>query len=156
MVINAQLTRNQVIRIALQRHFQRPAFYINALAFAGFTAWAILQGPLYLMLVGWLPMLMYGLVGVFSAFRAGSGDQPHLQPTRYSFTARGVAISNAQGKQSDLGWEHFTRWDKIFDCYVLSLGTGPVLAIPESDVPRQQVSEFEELLRVGIDRRQGR
>ncbi len=84
MVITAQLTRNQVIRIALQRHFQRPAFYLNALAFAGFTAWAILQGPLYLMFVGWLPMLMYALVGVFGAFRAGSGDQPHLQPTRYT------------------------------------------------------------------------
>ncbi len=155
MVIDAQLKRIQVIRISLLRHFQRPTFYINAIAFTGFTAWAVLQGPLYLMLVGWLPLLMYTLVGVYSAFRAGGSNQAHLLPTRYRFSDRGVEISNPQGQQSQIGWEHFVHWDKVLDCYVLSLSTGPVLAIPQEDVPNHQRDEFEAILRAGIDQRRG-
>jgi hypothetical protein len=157
MVINAQLKRGQVIRLALLRHFQRPAFYINALAFAGFTAYAFMRGPLLLMLVGWLPLTVYIIAGLVIALQAGRGKtRAVLLPTRYEFTNRGVNISNNEGRHSEINWEHIIAWDKVLDTYVLTLENGPILAIPQSDVPRNKTEEFERLLFDGIDRRQGR
>ncbi|NJL32930.1 MAG: hypothetical protein HC893_02600 [Chloroflexaceae bacterium] len=106
MVINVQLKKGQVFRLSLLRHFQRPAFYINALAFAGFTAYAFTRGPLILMLIGWLPLTVYIVSGIITAAQAAYGkDQTHLLPTRYEFTNQGVQISNTQNKQSTVGWD---------------------------------------------------
>lgn len=144
--IKAHLKRGQALRLSLLRHFQRPTFYLNALMFAGFTAFAFLRGPLILMLVGWLPLTVYIIVGIVNAVQSSSGkDQPHLLPTRYEFDSAGVHISNPQGK-STLGWEQFSRWDKLLDCYVLALYSGSIIAIPEKDVSRLQAEALERIL----------
>jgi len=150
MVIKANLSREQFIRLSILRHFQRIHFYIFALAAAGLTAWALLRGPLIFLLAGWAPFLVYILIGVIGAIKDGRNEaHPVFLPTRYEFTEKGISISNKEGT-SQLEWEHFNGWKMMVKCYVLSLSGGAILAIPQVSVPINQIAKFETLLRKHI------
>ena len=150
MVIEASLSKDQFIRLAILRHFQRIHFYIFAMAAAGFTAWALLRGPLVFLLVGWIPFLVYILAGIIAAVKDGNNkNNPVFLSTRYEFTPKGVSISNAQGK-SQLEWHDFISWKVMVKCYTLTLSSGAVLAIPQSAVSGTQLAKFEGLLRKHI------
>ena len=146
MVIEAGLTRDQFVRLSVLRHFQRIHFYIFAMAAAGLTAWALLRGPLVFLLVGWVPFLVYVLVGVMTAIKDGNNkDNPVFLSTRYEFSKKGVSISNTQGT-SQLAWQDFLGWKVMVKCYVLTLTSGAILAIPQNAVPANQKAKFENLL----------
>lgn len=147
MVIETSLGKAQFIRLALWRHFQRPFFYFYALTCAGLTAYVFTgRGEMILLVVAWVPFGMYILFGIINAVLGARGeDRPHLLKTRYDFNDQGVRLSSSAGT-SQLEWQHFVRWSKIADCYVLHLAGGPIIAIPQAAVPPHQKARFERLL----------
>ncbi len=146
MIIETKLAKDQFFRLAVLRHFQRPTFYMYAFAAAALMAFAYVNGPLYLMLVGMVPFLLYIAMGVFSAWRdSRDTNQPYFLATRYEFGDRGVLIKTLQG-QSELGWDQFEGWKMMVEIYVLFLSGGAIIAIPKSAVPKHQVEAFEGLL----------
>ena len=150
MVIETNLTKDQFVRLSILRHFQRIHFYVFALIAAGLTAWGLMRGPLIFILVGWVPFLVYIFVGVFTAVKDGRDeDNPVFSSTRYEFTKKGVSIDSKVGK-SNLGWQDFISWKTMTKCYVLTLTSGAILAIPQTAVPVNQITKFESLLNRNI------
>lgn len=146
MVIETSLSREQFVRLAILRHFQRTTFYIYATLCAGLTAYALVQGTALLLLVAWVPFLLYIMVGVIGAWRASRDKaSPVFLPTRYEFTPQGVAISTRRGN-TNLDWDHFSEWRTMLNCYILVLTGGAILAIPQAAVPPHQTAGFEKLL----------
>ena len=146
MTVETTLSRDQFIRLSILRHIQRKTFYFWAIICAVLTAYAIVRGPYLLLYAAWIPFGLYLGAGIFFAVQ-GSMDknQPHFLPTRYEFGSKGVSVSTAQG-QSVLGWEHFSGWKKMAQCYVLFLTAGPILAIPQKAIAPAQTAKFEGLL----------
>lgn len=152
MVIEAQLKRDQFVRLAVLRHFQRTSFYIYSIGCALLTAYGLVFGPLALLLAAWVPFLLYIFVGVLGAWRESRlPDRPYFLKTRYEFKPQGVTVSTAQG-ESDLGWDKIRDWRVLVDCYVLELIWGSILAIPQSDVPQHQREKLETLLSERVTR----
>ena len=150
MVIETSLTRDQFIRLSILRHFQRIHFYVFALTAAGLTAWGLLRGPLIFILVGWIPFFVYIIVGVITAVKDGRDeDNPIFSSTRYEFTKKGVSINSKAGN-SNLAWQDFIGWKMMTKCYVLTLSSGAILAIPQTAVPINQIAKFESLLNRNI------
>jgi len=146
MTIEAALSKEQLTRLSILRHIQRRTFYFYALTCAVLTGYSLVFGPRILLLVAWVPFILYVAAGIFGALQ-GSRDENHpaLLPTQYKFDKTGVVLSNSQG-QSVLGWEHFADWKVIAACYTLTLKGGSILAIPRSDIPLAEVAKFEGLL----------
>lgn len=146
MTIEAALSKEQLTRLLFLRHIQRNTFYIYALACAVLTAYSLVVGPLIVLLAGWVPFLIYLAFGFLGAKSSGRNENhPALLKTRYEFAKSGVTISNSQG-QSVLGWEHFTGWKVIANCYTLTITGDSIIAFPRSDVPKAQLTKFENLL----------
>lgn len=157
MVIESRLTRQQFVRLAVLRHFQRAQFYVFASLAAGLTAFGIVLGRAILVPAGWVPFLVYILAGIVGAVRDGRAkDAPYFLPTRYDLTAGGVDVATSRGR-SHLDWSRFEGFRKMVGCYVLILGGGAILAIPEEAVPRGQAGRLEELIRrhLGQGRKSG-
>ncbi len=155
MVIQARLSKNQLRRLALVRHLQRPTFYFYAAVCAAFTAYALLRGPALLLLAAWIPFVLYIGFGILQASRASAmPDHPALVATRYEFTPQGVVIRTPQA-QSQLTWDQVASWRKLVSCYVLVLAGGQLIAIPESAIPSGQAPAFEALLRGHVGARPG-
>ncbi len=153
MTIETTLSRDQLVRISILRHFQRTPFYVYAALCAAATGYALFIGPPIFLLLGWVPFLLYILLGVVGAIQAGRAkDAPYFLPTRYEFTQEGVTMSTARG-QSRIPWKNFDYWQKIAGCYVLILKSRLIIAIPQSAIPAAQVSTFEGMLRKQIDKR---
>ena len=143
MIIEAILSREQLIRLSILRHIQRSPFYFYAVTCAALTAYGLIFGPTILLLAGWAPFLLYMAIGIFGAIKAGGdANHPALLETRYELDKSGVMVTNSAGK-SVLGWEHFSDWKIIAKCYILTLSSGDVLAIPQTAVSSAQVAKFE-------------
>lgn len=152
MIIEAQLTRDQFIRLAILYHLQRKQFYFFALTAAVVTAFALFAAQPVLLVVVWVPFLMYVGVGVFGAYKEGNDENnPVFKPTRYKFTDAGVAIGNPD-HDSQLVWEHFSGWSMIAKMYVLKLKNGQILAIPQEAVSSTQSPKFRALLNTHLKR----
>lgn len=150
MTVETTLTREQFIRLSLLRHIQRKTFYFYAIMCAVLTAYALVWGPQLLLLVAWVPFILYLLLGLIGALRDGNNkEHPLFQPTRYQFDHKGLSIKSNQG-QSQLEWQHFAGWKTMAACYVLFLKAGPMIAIPQSAFSAPQIPEFEGLLRQHI------
>lgn len=146
ITFEASLSRQQFIRLAVLRHFQRLNFYLYASLCAMLSAYALLQGAYLVLLAAWVPFLCYIGFGVFGAWRASTARHaPIFLRTRYVFGPQGVELSTRQGR-SQLGWEQFAGWRQLIGCYVLMLKGGSILAIPQDAVPKRQVAAFEQLL----------
>ena len=146
MVFKGQLTRDQFVRISILRHFQRKQFYFYAITCAVVTVFAITQELLILLVLAWLPFLLYIGIGVFGAIRGGSDpNHPVYLLTTYKITDAGVLINNEQ-TESQLGWDQFAVWKKAIQCYILELKSGVALVIPQAAVPINQKPKFETLL----------
>lgn len=153
MVIESQLSRDQFIRLFLLRHFQRMSFYFYALTSGALTAYALMGGPFVLIFVGWVPLGLYIMAGLISAFMGSWGqDRPYLLRTRYEFGEEGVKLQSAAGN-SALQWQHIAGWRVMVGCYVLELTGGAILAIPQKAVPPHRMSDFEALLRRHVGER---
>jgi len=154
VTIETTLSKDQFIRLAILRHIQRKSFYFYAAIGAAVTAFAIVRGgqPI-LFLLAWIPFLFYVLPGVIGPFRQSrETDHPLFQPTRYEFSKQGVTIKNSDN-ESELEWSQFSEWKTVAQCYVLYLTAGPVLAIPQADVPVTQQARFEDLLERHLSRK---
>lgn len=150
MVIEARLSKNQFVKLAITRHLQRTTFYFYALTVSAVTAYVILGGDFILLLVAWLPFMLYIILGVMNAFRSGADESlPIFLPTRYTFGEQGVEVSSSAG-QSTVEWSQFSVWKRLARCYVLVLVSGQIIAIPEAAVANQHVKQFETLLRTHI------
>jgi Ca2+/Na+ antiporter len=146
MNLEAELTRDQFTRIAILHHIQRRQFYFYALTAALVTVFAITQTMYILLLVAWVPFVVYLAIGIYGAYKE-SGDEKNMAflKTRYKFSDTGIIIDTANG-QGQLKWEQVGRWKIIADCYVLQLKNGPILAIPETAVNVQQTPKFKAIL----------
>lgn len=152
MVVETQLPRTAFRQIALIRHFQRVPFYLAASVCAILTALALVQGQPLLLLVAWPPFLLYILTGVLGVVRASrTPDLPVFLPTRYHIDASGIGIRTAQG-ESQIPWSSVVSWKLLVGCYVITLESGQVLAIPQRDVLPHRRAAFEQLLREHINR----
>ncbi len=146
MTIDVQLTQSQITRLAILYHIQRKQFYFYAVTAAVISAVAIIQQIYPLLVVVWLPFLLYLGVGIAGAYRDGSkADNPALLPTTYKFTDAGVSISTSQGN-SQLSWNQLSGWSVIAGTYVITLKQGSILAIPQSAVKTTQVAKFKGML----------
>lgn len=147
MIIEATLSKDQFIRLSILQHIQRGRFYFYALTCAGVTAYVIfLGGPNLFLLVAWIPFILYLALGILSAFQdSAAKNNPHLQPIRYRFSSKGVSISSDPNK-SNLEWKHFTTWQTVAACYVLTLTDGAILAIPTAALSTEQKPKFEAML----------
>ncbi|MCG8348578.1 MAG: YcxB family protein, partial [Chloroflexales bacterium] len=135
------------VRLSILRHFQRTMFYIYAILCAGLTAYSLFTNNRLLLLVAWIPFLIYIVAGILGAVQGSwVKDSPVFLRTRYEFTPQGIAISTTQG-HSQLEWAHVNEVQKMLNCYVLVLANASILAIPESAVPPHQKDLFEQLLR---------
>jgi hypothetical protein len=147
MVIETSLTRDLFIRLSILRHFQRTMFYAYAILCAGLTAYSLFTNNQLLLLVAWVPFLIYIITGVLGAVQVSRNkESPVFLRTRYEFTPQGIDISTTQGR-SQIEWAHVNEVQKMINCYVLVLANSSILAIPESAVPPHQKDSFEQLLR---------
>jgi len=147
VTIETTLSRDQFIRLAVLRHIQRKTFYFYAAIGAAVTAFTIVRGgePI-LFVLAWVPFLFYMLPGILGPYRQSQDmNQPLFQPTRYEFSKQGVTIKSSDN-ESELEWSQFSEWKTVTQCYVLYLTAGPLLAIPQADVPVTQRVKFEDLL----------
>ncbi|MDM8526759.1 YcxB family protein [Anaerolineales bacterium HSG24] len=147
MIIQATLTKEPFIRLALWRHFSRKPFYFYAAIATIFTAYVIIYGSwTLLLLLAWLPLLVYVIMGGIDAWRISRDPQnPVFLTTTYEFSSTGVKLKTAQG-ESSLKWRELKGWKIFTDCYVLLLNNGSVLAIPKVDIPIAKIDKFELLL----------
>ena len=146
MIIKTKLERSQFIRLAILYHIQRKSFYFFAITAAIITAFAVTQQLYALLVVVWLPFILYLGVGVFGAYRDSSNpENPVLQPTTYRFDQKGVDIESISG-HSQLTWTQFQKWSIVARIYVLTLNSGQMLAIPQSAVSATQVARFRAML----------
>ena len=152
MTIETQLEKSQFIRLAILYHIQRKSFYIFAITAAIITVFAVTQQLFALLVVVWLPFILYLGVGAFGAYRAGNDpDNPVLQLTTYRFSDKGVDIDSSQG-HSQLAWDQFKKWSIVAQIYVLTLNSGAMLAIPQSAISTAQVARFRAILNKHIKR----
>ena len=152
MIIEAQLTREQFVRLAILFHFQRKQFYFFAITAAVVTAYAMIQAVPALLAVVWLPFLFSIGIGIFGAYKeARDPNNPVFKPTRYKFTASGVAVGNPD-HDSQLSWDHFSGWNVIASMYVLKLKNGQILAVPQSSVSSTQAPKLRALLDAHLKR----
>ncbi len=152
MVIESSLTKELFVRLRIWRHIQRKTFYFCALTGAALAAWGYVQGPQFLMWLGWIPLLIYALPEILVIFKESRAEnQPYLQSTRYEFKGKGISIRNTAG-HSNLKWSHITHWQVIAGCYVLELLDGSILAIPRSALSATQRPKFEALLNKHLPR----
>lgn len=144
MTIKATLSRDQYIRLSILRHIQRRIFYFYAATGAALSAYAIVRGPLILILIAWIPFVLYVVPGVIGAFGVDQ-DHPLFQPTTYQFEEKGVTIQTPD-HTSQLEWSYFSHWKVMAQCYVLFLTAGSVVALPQKAVRPVQKTKFENLL----------
>lgn len=153
MTIEATLSQDEFIRLAIWRHFNRRWFFFYALTAALTTAYTVVFGATYwLLVIVWIPFALYILLGIFEAIRdSRQADNPILLKTKYKFDGKGVSISNAQG-DSQLIWEQFISWRYIAQCYVLLLTGGLMIVIPKSALSTTKVTKLESMLKqyVGV------
>jgi hypothetical protein len=146
MTLEAKLARSQFIRLAILHHIQRRQFYFYALTAALVTVAAVVLEYYALLVVVWLPFLLYLGIGVVGAYRAGNDEtNPALQPTTYRFTDKGIKVTSGQ-ESSELSWNQFATWSIVARTYVLTLQNGSMLAIPQSAVAAPQVAKFRTIL----------
>lgn len=145
ITVESQLTKNQFMRLSILRHIQRTTFYFFAFTCAILTAYAIVLGPQSLLLVAWLPFILYIFMGFMNAYQGSQADgAPYFLSTRYEFAKSGVRLSAKSGK-SRLKWEEIAAWKKMVGCYVLVLEGDAIVAIPEKDVPPSQSKQLEKV-----------
>ena len=146
MIIETQLTKPQLTRLAILHHIQRKQFYFYAITAALITVFAVVQQLFALLVVVWLPFLLYLAIGIYGAYRDAANEaHPAYQPTTYKFTEKGVAVNTTQGS-SQLNWDQFSNWSVIANIYVLTLKQGAMLAIPQSSIKTTQVAKFRAML----------
>ncbi len=148
MIIESTVSRQEFVRHALTRHFQRPTFYIFVAVCAVLTAYGFLtpDATALIYLAAWLPLLVYAVGGwVALSRRARDESLPIYLPTRYEFGKNGVEMSSRQGR-SRFSWEDFRAWRKVVGIYELALTNGQLLIISARAVPPRQVASFEQLL----------
>jgi hypothetical protein len=153
MIIESTLGRREFTRHALGRHFRRPIFYVYAMLAAILTAYTIYDSSvaqLPALAAGWLPFLVYGIVGFIAIPRRAKDPQlPVYQPTRYDLSTKSL-IMTVGGRRSEFGWADFRSWRKSFGVYELLLKSGQLLLIAQSALGPRQVAGFEKLLRESI------
>jgi hypothetical protein len=146
MTIRTKLERSQFIRLAILYHIQRRSFYFFAITAAIITVFAVTQELYALLVVVWLPFILYLGIGIFGAYRDGNNpENPALQPTTYRFDHKGVDIESSTG-HSQLAWSQFHKWSIVAHIYVLTLNNGEMLAIPQSAISTAQVARFRAML----------
>jgi hypothetical protein len=153
MIVESTLGRREFTRHALGRHFRRPIFYVYAMLAAVLTAYTIYDSSvaqLPALAAGWLPFLVYGIVGFVAIPRRARDPQlPVYQPTRYELSTKGL-IMTISGRRSEFSWAEFRSWRKSFAVYELQLKSGQLLLIAQSALGARQVAGFEKLLREAI------
>jgi hypothetical protein len=153
MTIKARLNKDQLFRLAVLRHIEKPTFFFNAFTSAGLIAYAIWQDIYVIMFVAWMPFVLYIALGVFEAFRASRDrNNPLLLPTTYEFTEEGISITTNVGK-GHLEWEYIGKVKVVLDCYVFYMTNGQMVAIPRSDVPPHRKKEFEQFVHQQLARK---
>jgi hypothetical protein len=152
MTIKTKLERYQFIRLAILYHIQRRSFYFFSITAAIITVFAVSRELYPLLVVVWLPFLLYLGIGIFGAYRDGNNPQnPALHPTTYHFDHNGVDIDSIMG-HSQLAWSQFHKWSIVARIYVLTLNNGQMLAIPQSAIRTTQVARFRAMLNKHIKR----
>jgi hypothetical protein len=146
MIIKSKLGKSQFFRLAILYHIQRKSFYFYAITAAIITVVATTQQLYALLVVAWLPFILYLGVGVFGAYRESNNpNNPVLHLTTYRFDDKGVDIESSTG-HSQLAWNQFQKWSIVARIYVLTLRSGQILAIPRSAVSAPQVARFRAVL----------
>lgn len=153
MTIKAKLTKDQLFRLALLRHMERPTFFFNAFTSAALIAYATWKDIYIILFVAWMPFTLYIALGVFEAWRnSRDRNNPLLLSTSYEFTDAGVSITTSLAKSS-LEWKQFDKVKVMIDCYVFTLNGGQIIAIPRTDVAANHKQDFENLIREKISRK---
>lgn len=146
MVVNAQLTKSQFIRLSILYHIQRKQFYFFALTAAAVTGYSMYSKTYVLLAVVWIPFLMYLGIGIFGAYREGSNENnPVYLPTRYEFSDTGIMISNEEN-EGKLNWDQLVNWQVIAKTYVLTLKNGQILAFPQNALSSMESPRLKSLL----------
>jgi hypothetical protein len=146
MTIEAKLSKSQFIRLTILHHIQRKQFYFYALTAALVTVAAIVMAYYALLVVVWLPFFLYLAIGIIDAYRAGNDEfNPALHPTTYKFSDKGIKVTNGQDS-SHISWNQISTWSTLARIYVLTLKSGPILAIPQTAVATPQTAKFRAIL----------
>ena len=152
MTIKTKLEKAQFFRLAILYHIQRKSFYFYAITAAIITVFAMTQQLYTLLVVVWLPFILYLGVGVFGAYRdSNNPENPVLHLTTYRFDDKGVNIESSTGR-SQLAWNQIQKWSIVARIYVLTLNSGQMLAIPQSAVSATQVARFRAMLNKHIQK----
>lgn len=153
VVIDTRLNKNQFMLLSFWQHISRKTFYFFAITCAAITLYVVLVGNPYLFFVGWIPLVLYILSGIVGAiWNSRNTNHPSYLLTHYELSETGIAMSNELAK-SQLGWETFTGWRTMIDCYVLLMPGERMIAIPRASIPNRYIGEVKEMLTRYIDER---
>jgi hypothetical protein len=108
---------------------------------------------LYLAL-GYLVIILFLYGGAIFYTTHKRVNRHYFMPKEYHFNNQGVFVKTPVGDQQ-LKWEQFTRWKKLSDFFVMYLSAHSFIAIPQSDIPPDQLQDFVSILVKHIRKKAG-
>jgi hypothetical protein len=153
MTFKAKLNKDQLFRLTILRHIEKPSFYFNAFTSAIFIAYAIWQDIYLILFIAWIPFVLYMALGATDAFRSSRDkDNVLLLPTQYTFNDDGITLKTSLA-EGHLQWEHIAKMKTVMDCYIFYLENGQMVAIPQEAIPANHKAEFQQIVRQNMTKK---
>lgn len=139
-----------MFQLTLLRHIERPAFYFYAVTVAALIVYAVWKNITIMLFLAWVPFIFYVAFGIFGAWRySRESNNPLLLPTHYEVTDQGLSLKTSIAT-SFLEWKHIRSVKIVIDCYIFSLTSRQILAIPRADIAANHKEAFEEMVRAKL------
>jgi hypothetical protein len=154
IVVESTLTRSMYARILLLLGVRSWGFVIMAAVFLYLIWWSIDIGSYTLLAIyAGLLVLIYG--GAVLVSVVTKRNRRAYFPVKYTFEESGITKETASVRQS-FKWSSFARWRKIGPYFLIYASKRSFFVIPESRIPREQITWFESLLNRNIVKRSSR
>ncbi len=101
MTFKAKLNKDQLFRLTILRHIEKPSFYFNAFTSAIFIAYAIWQDIYLILFIAWIPFVLYMALGATDAFRSS-------RATKITYSCSPPSIPSTTTKSSSK-----PRWQRV-------------------------------------------
>lgn len=145
------LTKKQYVKLFLLSNFN----WVSYVVFAFYIAFTVFVRAVdgY----GCLLILAWGIFGFYVAFLLlsmlyivfSSESRLFFVPKQYVFHEDRIE-ETTEISQCTITWDAVNKWKTVSDWYILSLSPVNTIGVPRSQIPDEQISAFEELLRIKV------
>ena len=152
MEIESTLTRWSYARLLVFMMSRRltmimaVGIFVALLLLSLFYPWSFYLALIYLVVI----VILYG-GAIFYNTRKRT-NRYYFLTKQYRFNGQGVSVKTPVGDQQ-LKWEQFISWQKLSDIFVFYLSKHSFVAIPQSDIPQENLQEFVTLISRNIKTR---